>query len=73
MLTEGRYRITVRADDGVRVSIDSIAVIDEWRVQGATTFTQDVVLKSSGVRTIVVEYFDASGAAEISFAIERLQ
>lgn len=72
MLSEGRYRVTVRADDGVRVSINSVGVIDEWRVQGGTTFTQDVVLRSSSVRTIVVEYFDGGGAAEISFAIERI-
>ena len=71
-LAEGRYRITVRADDGVRVYINSVLVVDAWQAQGAATYTQEVVLKSASVRTIIVEYHDAQGAAEISFTLEQL-
>ena len=36
-LPGGTYRVTARSDDGVRVYIDSVLVIDDWQVQSATT------------------------------------
>ena len=33
----GTYRVTTSSDDGVRVSIDNVLVIDDWKVQPVTT------------------------------------
>ena len=71
-LPGGTYRVTARSDDGVRVYIDSVLVIDNWQVQSAKDVSQDVILGSSAVRTVVVEYFDASGAAEIQVTIQSV-
>ena len=71
-LPGGTYRVTARSDDGVRVYIDSVLVIDNWQVQSAKDVSQDVILGSSTVRTVVVEYFDASGAAEIQVTIQSV-
>lgn len=70
-LSGGTYRLTVRADDGVRVYIDGALYIDEWRVQAATTFTRDMVIVA-GNRTVTVEFFEAEGVSEISFSLTKL-
>ncbi|MGQ9839648.1 MAG: LysM peptidoglycan-binding domain-containing protein [Anaerolineae bacterium] len=67
----GTYRITVRVDDGVRVYIDGILVLDSWTVQAATTYIVDVVI-AGGNRTFTVEFFEAEGVAEISLNVKKL-
>ncbi len=63
----GTYRLTVRADDGVRVSIDGTLVINEWHESGGTTaYTADVAL--SGLRRIQVDYYERGGNAKVSFS-----
>jgi hypothetical protein len=71
-LPSGTHRITARSDDDVRVYIDSVLVIEDWQVQAAITVSQDIILESSAVRTIVVECFDANGAAEIQVTIQSI-
>ncbi|MCS6869936.1 MAG: PA14 domain-containing protein [Anaerolineae bacterium] len=66
-LNAGTYRLTVRADDGVRVYVNGILVIDEWREQAPTTFTRDIQV-TAGVHAFRVEYFQALGDASISFS-----
>lgn len=70
-LTGGTYRVTVRADDGVRVYIDGALYIDEWRVQAATPFVRDLVIVT-GNHTFTVEFFEAEGVSEISFSLTKL-
>ncbi len=70
-MTGGTYRITVRADDGVRVFIDGVLYIDQWQVQAATTFTKDLVI-AGGNRTFTVELFEAEGVSEISLNVTKL-
>jgi hypothetical protein len=62
--------LTARADDGVRVFIDSVLVIDAWEVQPGTTYRRDIVLSGSGRHTFVVEYFEGGGSAEVFFGLE---
>lgn len=71
-LAAGRYVIDVRADDGVRVYVDSNLVVDAWQVQSGTVPSGDLELRSSTVRTVVIEYFEADGAAEIEVVIRRV-
>ncbi len=70
-LAAGTYRVQVTADDGVRVYINGQIVIDQWQVQSARTFTQDVYL-SGGAMNITVNYFQAEGVAQLNYAMWRL-
>jgi hypothetical protein len=61
-LSQGNYRFTVRADDGVRVWIDGQLRLDQWVVQAPTTFTFDVPL-AAGAHALRMEYFEQGGLA----------
>lgn len=60
----GLYRFFARSDDGVRVWVDGQIIIDEWRIQAAAGFYHDLVL-NAGNHTIVVEYYEDTGRAEV--------
>ena len=66
----GLYRFFARSDDGIRVWVDGQIIIDEWRVQAVTGFYHDVVL-NAGNHTIVVEYFEDTGRAEVQVWWEK--
>ncbi len=55
--TAGTYRFSVTADDGVRLYVDNNLVIDKWQLQGAATYTTDLVL-TAGSHAIKMEYFE---------------
>jgi hypothetical protein len=67
----GVYRFTVTGDDGVRLYIDGEKVLDEWRWQGATTFTVDVPL-SGGEHDIKLEYYENGGYAVAKLSWKKL-
>jgi glucose/arabinose dehydrogenase len=58
----GSYTFTAVADDGIRVWVDGEPVIDEWRVQAATTFTATRTL-TAGDHAVRVEWYDATREA----------
>ena len=60
----GHYRFLATSDDGVRVYIDGIKVIDGWNVHPLTEYAQDVYIHS-GNHKVVVEYFEETGEAQI--------
>lgn len=60
----GPIQITATADDGVRVYVDGTRVIDGWNDQGPTTFTATPNM-TAGTHTIVTEYYERSGGAQI--------
>jgi hypothetical protein len=70
-LSSGTYRVTTSSDDGVRVSIGDVLVIDNWNVQPVTTTTQDVII-TSGSYLITVEYFEQTALAELHFSLVKL-
>jgi hypothetical protein len=63
----GSYRFTVVVDDGARLYIDGLKIIDAWSLQSPTTYTADHTL-SAGNHEIKVEYFEAGGGAVISLS-----
>jgi len=67
-LPVGRYRVTARADDGVRVRVDGRSVLDGWRVQSPSTYTAHFE-HDGGPVDIEVEYFQGSGGALLQFEI----
>ncbi len=70
-LQEGIYRFYARSDDGVRLWVDDVAVIDEWRDSGATTYSGETYL-TSGQHTVRVEYYENTGQAVIEVWWELL-
>jgi hypothetical protein len=60
----GRYRFHLRGDDGVRLWVDGVLLIDEWREQAATEFTAVRDL-TAGSHTLQVEYFEDSNDASV--------
>lgn len=70
-LDAGTYRFTARSDDGVRVYVDDVLIIDQWNDHAAQTFSveEDV---STGHHLVRVEYYERSGLAEIAFNWERV-
>ncbi len=71
-MTAGTYRITAKVDDGVRVYIDGVLVIDSWQVQAVNTYQRDVLIQTSGNHTFTVEYFQAEGVAELHVFSQKL-
>ena len=67
-LAGGRYAATTRSDDGVRVWIDGVIVIDGWMVQAATDNVQWVQL-GGGNHDIRVEYFQATERNLVYFSL----
>ncbi len=65
----GVTRFSVRADDGVRVSIDGVRVIDEWHDASPTAYASDVNL-AAGRHTVVVEYYENIGGASVRFSLQ---
>jgi hypothetical protein len=70
-LDPGRYRFTVTADDGVRLWVNNNMVIDQWRIQAATTYTADVDIAGGNI-PIRVEYFENTERAQIHLTWTRI-
>lgn len=56
-LTGGRYRFTAVADDGIRVTVGGVLIIDEWTDHPRRRFTGEIDLPT-GAHRITVEYYD---------------
>ena len=67
----GTYRLYARADDGIRVAIDEVIVINEWHLSDASnTYTADIAL--SGMHDVEVVYFERGGQAKVLFWWESI-
>src|SRR5437899_6573106 len=53
----GSATFTARADDGVRVFLDGVAIIDQWHDQPATTYTTTRTV-TAGEHEVKVEYYE---------------
>jgi hypothetical protein len=61
-LAAGSYAFTVTGDDGVRLFIDGVNVLNKWVLEGPTTYTV-VRQLTEGTHQIVLEYFESGGGA----------
>ena len=60
----GSYRFQTNSDDGVRVWVNGVRVINNWTDHAPTTNSSGNVSLTAGQRyTIVVEYYEKSGGA----------
>ena len=62
----GTYRFFLRADDGIRLLIDGVPVLDEWHDSTVTTYSADVDL-SGGIHRLRVEFYENTLGARAEF------
>ena len=60
----GCYRFGLFSDDGVRLWVDGELLMDHWNF-GRAEYRSPATYLSTGYHDLVVEYFEASGEAEI--------
>jgi len=65
-LERGRYRFWAQSDDGVRVLVDGVEVIDQWQDGGPSLYEGEVSL-DAGTHQVVVEYYEREQGALIRF------
>ncbi len=64
-LPAGHYLFKTIVDDGVRIWLDGATVIDQWHDSTIRTYQREIEV-SEGNHTMVVEYYQASGTAQIA-------
>jgi hypothetical protein len=68
--TSGRYTFYVTADDGVRLRVNGVTLVDKWFEQGATTYSGTSETVSSGGFQIELDYFENAGQASVKLEWE---
>ncbi len=61
----GVYQFVARVDDGIRIFVNGVLIMNEWREQSSRTFTSNVKL-GAGNYTIVVEYAQFGGSSDLA-------
>ncbi len=63
--TAGVYTFYPTSDDGVRLWINGVQVVDGWRDQGATEFSSGPINLAAGQIPVKVEFYDNAVVADI--------
>ncbi len=61
-LSAGTWRFTVNVDDGARLFVDNVLVIDQWHDYTGQVYTADVPL-GAGTHVVRMEYYENMGNA----------
>jgi LysM repeat protein len=61
-LSAGTYRFSVNVDDGARLWVDNILVLDQWHTASGQTYVVDVPL-GAGNHFIRMDYYEDTGIA----------
>ncbi|HRW11109.1 MAG TPA: PA14 domain-containing protein [Caldilineaceae bacterium] len=64
-LAEGTYRFTATVDDGIRLWLNGVRILEDWQVGAERTRSVDVYL-TAGTYETRVEYFEANGLATVT-------
>jgi len=62
---DGTYQFCTMADDGVRIWVDNVLVLDEWHSNNGTAYCGSQRELSKGTHEIRVEYYEDGGSALI--------
>lgn len=65
----GRYRFRVLSDDGVRLWLDNVLIIDQWHDTAPREYVS-VHQVSSGNHKLQIDYYQHLGGARVRFTIE---
>jgi LysM repeat protein len=61
-LSEGTYRFAVNVDDGARLWVDNVLLLDQWHAASGQTYVLDVPL-GAGNHIVRLEYYEDTGIA----------
>jgi LysM repeat protein len=61
-LSGGVYRFTVNVDDGARLWVDNVLVLDQWHSASGQSYVVDVTL-GAGNHVVRMEYYEDTGTA----------
>ena len=61
--SSGLYNFRTFSDDGVRLFIDGVPVVDEWRDYPMTNHYGSIEL-TEGIHSLVYEYYENGGGAQ---------
>ncbi|GAB1422554.1 hypothetical protein MASR2M15_27880 [Anaerolineales bacterium] len=64
----GSYRLDIFCDDGVRVWVNGVLVIDEWHSATAQTYSHNFSI-APGNYLIVIEFYEDTGVAYLNYAL----
>ena len=67
----GIYRFNVIVDDGVRLWVDGVLIIDQWHDSAPRQYVTDKQL-SAGNHTLQIDYYQHKGGAQLKFWIDRV-
>lgn len=67
----GTYTFRVRADDGVRLWVSGVLLVDKWIDQGPTNYDASVTLTAGQSFDVKIEYYENSGGAVMQFLWQR--
>ena len=68
-LSAGTWEFPTLSDDGIRVTVDGVPVIDNWTWHGPTRNTGELTLDRDKTVEIKVEYFEIDGHAVLDLEI----
>ena len=68
-LAAGTYRFTLQVDDGARLWLDDVLIIDEWRTGPSRTVTADLPL-TTGEHEARVDYFNSDAPAIVKLEVD---
>jgi hypothetical protein len=67
----GIYRFTTTDDDGFRLYIDDVLILERWIDQSPTTYSVEVFLEA-GSHTVELEYYENAGGAVARLSWEEI-
>lgn len=60
----GRYRFNATVDDGIRIYLDGVLIMDDWRDAGERTISVERQVTNAN-HLVQIEYYDRTGEARI--------
>lgn len=69
ILSAGDYQINVQADDGVRVFVDGVLVLNRFSTYTGQADVATFRIPTTGNHTFVIEYFEGGGNAFINYSL----
>jgi autotransporter-associated beta strand protein len=64
----GTYSFVTRCDDGQRLWVNGVLLVDDWNTHGATSKTNTLVLAATNRYDLVMEYFNNGGAGSAALS-----
>jgi beta-glucosidase len=68
----GYYLLGVSGDDGYRLLVDGVEVIDMWRDQGDTPAKHEVFLNGGQKYQVILEYYQSGGEAKLRLGAQKI-